>query len=114
MRFLNYGSVNIDLIFMVDHIVKGGETLQSTSLTKSAGGKGANQSAALAKAGAEVFHAGKVAGKTLARCARHNILPRLVGNDDVFDFCEILGVAEAGSSEFDCLDGHLVFLLFLS
>lgn len=60
MRFLNYGSVNIDLIFTVDHIVKGGETLQSTSLTKSAGGKGANQSAALAKAGAEVFHAGKV------------------------------------------------------
>lgn len=62
MRFLNYGSVNIDLIFTVDHIVKGGgETLQSTSLTKSAGGgKGANQSAALAKAGAEVFHAGKL------------------------------------------------------
>jgi len=60
MRFLNYGSVNIDLIFTVDHIVKGGETLQSTSLTRSAGGKGANQSAALAKAGATVFHAGKV------------------------------------------------------
>jgi ribokinase len=52
--------VNIDLIFTVDHIVKGGETLQSTSLTRSAGGKGANQSAALAKAGATVFHAGKV------------------------------------------------------
>ncbi len=60
MRFINYGSVNIDLIFTVDHIVKGGETLQSTSLTRSAGGKGANQSAALAKAGATVFHAGKV------------------------------------------------------
>ncbi len=60
MQFLNYGSVNIDLIFTVDHIVRGGETLQSTSLTKSAGGKGANQSAALAKAGAEVFHAGKI------------------------------------------------------
>ncbi|MGE4454445.1 MAG: ribokinase [Sphaerochaeta sp.] len=60
MRFLNYGSVNIDLIFTVDHIVKGGETLPSTSLTKSAGGKGANQSSALAKAGAEVFHAGKI------------------------------------------------------
>lgn len=60
MRFLNYGSVNIDLVFAVDHIVKGGETLQSTSLIRSAGGKGANQSAALAKAGAEVFHAGKL------------------------------------------------------
>ncbi len=60
MRFLNYGSVNIDLIFTVDHIVKGGETLQSTSLARSAGGKGANQSAALAKAGAQVYHAGKI------------------------------------------------------
>ena len=60
MRFLNYGSVNIDLVFHVDHIVKGGETLKSCALLKSAGGKGANQSAALAKAGASVFHAGKV------------------------------------------------------
>lgn len=60
MRFLTYGSTNIDLIFTVDHILAAGETLQSTSLTKSAGGKGANQSTALAKAGAAVFHAGKI------------------------------------------------------
>jgi ribokinase len=60
MKFLNYGSVNIDLIFSVDHVVKPGETLSSTKLEKSAGGKGANQSAALAKAGAHVFHGGKV------------------------------------------------------
>lgn len=60
MRFLNYGSVNIDLIFTVDHIVHGGETIASSSMIRSAGGKGANQSAALAKAGTEVFHAGKL------------------------------------------------------
>lgn len=60
MRFLTYGSTNIDLIFTVDHILKGGETLQSSSLVKSAGGKGANQSTALAKAGSEVYHAGKI------------------------------------------------------
>lgn len=60
MRFLTYGSTNIDLIFTVDHILKAGETLQSGSLVKSAGGKGANQSTALAKAGAEVYHAGKI------------------------------------------------------
>lgn len=60
MRFLTYGSTNIDLIFTVDHILKGGETLQSSSFVRSAGGKGANQSTALAKAGAEVYHAGKI------------------------------------------------------
>jgi ribokinase len=60
MKFLNYGSINIDLIFSVDHVVRPGETLSSTKLEKSAGGKGANQSAALAKAGVKVFHGGKI------------------------------------------------------
>jgi len=60
MKFLNYGSVNIDLVFTVDHMVEPGETLSSSSFFRSAGGKGANQSAALAKAGASVTHAGKI------------------------------------------------------
>ncbi len=60
MKILNYGSLNIDLVFSVPHIVVEGETISSTALRKSAGGKGANQSAAIAKAGVEVFHAGKV------------------------------------------------------
>jgi len=60
MKFLNYGSVNIDLVFTVDHVVQPGETLSSSSFFRSAGGKGANQSAALAKAGAHVTHAGKI------------------------------------------------------
>ena len=60
MKFLNYGSVNIDLVFTVDHMVEPGETLSSSSFFRSAGGKGANQSAALAKAGAQVSHAGKI------------------------------------------------------
>ena len=60
MKFLNYGSVNIDLVFTVDHMVQPGETLSSSSFFRSAGGKGANQSAALAKAGADVTHAGKI------------------------------------------------------
>ena len=59
-RILNYGSLNIDHTFRVDHIVLPGQTISSTALSSSAGGKGANQSAALAKAGSVVFHAGKV------------------------------------------------------
>jgi ribokinase len=60
VKILVFGSLNIDLIFRVDHVVKPGETIGSASLTKSAGGKGANQAAALAKAGMRAFMAGKI------------------------------------------------------
>jgi len=59
-RVLNYGSLNIDHVYEVDHIALPGETLASAAYRISAGGKGANQSAALARAGATVFHAGCV------------------------------------------------------
>jgi ribokinase len=59
MKVLVYGSLNIDMIFSVDHVVRPGETISSKSLTRSAGGKGANQAAALAKAGLSVYAAGK-------------------------------------------------------
>ncbi|MDR1748871.1 MAG: ribokinase [Spirochaetaceae bacterium] len=60
MKVLVYGSLNIDLIFSVGHIVRPGETISGTALTRSAGGKGANQAAALAKAGVPVKLAGKI------------------------------------------------------
>jgi ribokinase len=60
MKVLVYGSLNIDLIFEVDHIVLPGETISGLSFARNAGGKGANQAAALAKAGLDVFMAGKI------------------------------------------------------
>ncbi|WVF68430.1 hypothetical protein IAT40_003195 [Kwoniella sp. CBS 6097] len=48
------GSINIDEFFHLPHIVRPGETISSTSLTKRAGGKGANQAFAVAKAGGRV------------------------------------------------------------
>ncbi len=60
MKILNFGSINIDLVYRVDHTVRPGETISSRDLSIHAGGKGANQSAALAKAGVKVFHAGKI------------------------------------------------------
>ena len=58
MRVLNFGSLNIDYVYQVEHMVRPGETLASQSMEVHAGGKGANQSAALGKAGVQVFHAG--------------------------------------------------------
>lgn len=58
MRVLNFGSLNIDYTYRLSHIVKPGETITSTNLEIFPGGKGLNQSIALAKAGIHVYHAG--------------------------------------------------------
>ena len=60
MKIVNYGSINLDHVYQVPHIVQPGETLLSGAQNLFCGGKGLNQSIALAKAGAEVFHAGVV------------------------------------------------------
>lgn len=57
---LNFGSLNIDYVYGVDHFVSAGETLASTSREVFAGGKGLNQSIAFANAGCRVYHAGAV------------------------------------------------------
>lgn len=58
MKILNFGSLNLDYVYSVDHIVEPGETILSTKLEVFPGGKGLNQSIALARAGAQVYHAG--------------------------------------------------------
>jgi ribokinase len=60
VKVLNFGSLNVDHVYGLAHIVRPGETLGSSSYRRFPGGKGANQSVALARAGAEVWHAGKV------------------------------------------------------
>lgn len=57
-KILNFGSLNIDYVYQVDSFVMPGETKQTKSITVYGGGKGNNQSIALAKAGAKVYHAG--------------------------------------------------------
>ena len=60
MKVLNFGSLNFDNVYEVDHFVKPKETLSAESFMRGFGGKGLNQSIALAKAGTEAYHAGKV------------------------------------------------------
>ncbi len=59
-RILNFGSLNIDMVYAVDHFVRPGETLAAKSVEFFPGGKGLNQSVALKLAGGEVYHAGKI------------------------------------------------------
>lgn len=60
MKLVNFGSLNYDYVYSVDHMVLPGETLSSNSMETFCGGKGLNQSIALAKAGVSVYHAGMV------------------------------------------------------
>jgi len=60
MKILNFGSCNIDSVYKVKHIVQNGETLGVTSINQFPGGKGLNQSIAMARAGVKVYHAGAV------------------------------------------------------
>lgn len=55
---LNFGSINLDLVYRVPHLPAPGETLASVSFDKCLGGKGINQSIAAARAGAAVRHVG--------------------------------------------------------
>lgn len=54
------GSMNVDHVFRVPHLVRPGETLGTDAYGRFAGGKGLNQSVALRRAGVPVRHIGCV------------------------------------------------------
>ncbi len=92
MKVLNYGSLNVDYTYSVPHIIVGGETLASTELHEYCGGKGLNQSIALAKAGLDVWHAG------------------IIGNDGgmLLDACHEVGIHTDFIRKLDTRSGHTV------
>ncbi len=76
MKVLNFGSLNYDYVYHVDHHVTPGETLAASDMEVSIGGKGLNQSVALSKAGVPIYQAGMIGedgGLFLEVCARHGI-----------------------------------------
>lgn len=60
LNIVNFGSCNIDYVYKLEHIVRAGETEHSYAEEVFPGGKGLNQSIAIARAGAKVWHAGCV------------------------------------------------------
>lgn len=56
----NFGSINLDHFYRVPHLVRPGETLASRDYRVGLGGKGANQSLAMARAGGRVRHWGRL------------------------------------------------------
>ena len=58
MNVVNFGSLNLDHVYAVDHFCRAGETIHTKSYTQNAGGKGLNQSIAVARSGQKLYHAG--------------------------------------------------------
>lgn len=74
MKVLNFGSLNLDYVYQMESILIPGETQASKSRQTFCGGKGLNQSIALAKAGVPVYHAGLIGedGEPLLEVCREN------------------------------------------
>lgn len=74
MKVVNFGSLNIDHVYAVEHFCRAGETIHTSSYTQNAGGKGLNQSIAVAKSGQKVYHAGMLGagGEELAALLEEN------------------------------------------
>ena len=77
MKVLNYGSLNYDYVYGVEHFVTPGETLTSQSFQKFYGGKGLNQTISLKRAGTEVYHAGMIGsdGESFLSLCKENEIP---------------------------------------
>ena len=58
MKVLNFGSLNLDYVYAMDEFVQPGETRACLGRQIHCGGKGLNQSIAMARAGLPVWHAG--------------------------------------------------------
>lgn len=92
MKFLVFGSFNIDKVYLMQKLPEKGETLTCENYEIHVGGKGLNQAVSLAKSGAEVYAAGQV------------------GKDGKFllDFLSLSGVNTSLVKTTDTFTGHAV------
>lgn len=92
---INFGSLNIDHVYRVDHMPAPGETLAVKSYQRYLGGKGVNQSIAIARSGGDVRHIGTV-GK---------------GDSWAFEALRKAGVDPSHLAEVDTATGHAVIMV---
>jgi ribokinase len=105
---LNVGSLNIDRVFRLPHVTRPGETQASSALHVFAGGKGANQSVALARAGAAVSHCGRVGADgawLVDKLAAEGVATRLVHQGESPSGQAIIQVGDDGQNAIVLLAG---------
>ena len=100
-RILNIGSLNLDYVYKVDHIILPGDTEATYSREVFLGGKGINQSIALAKAGAKVFHGGLIGSNGqpfLDACAQYGVDSRYIRAVDAPDGHTVIQIDRDGQN----------------
>ncbi|MBY5463925.1 ribokinase [Rhizobium leguminosarum] len=70
---VTFGSINVDLIYLVNEIPQAGQTVLARGSRTEAGGKGANQALAAARDGANVVMTGAVGNDAMAPIALQNL-----------------------------------------
>jgi len=101
MAIYNLGSINIDYFYRVPHLPNPGETLAATDHSVGLGGKGANQSVAIARAGVRVFHIGAVGadgGWTVDRLASYGVDVTHIATSDLPTAHAIINIDPAGEN----------------
>jgi len=101
MPIINVGSINIDYVHRVSHFPAAGETLSNKGYNAGLGGKGANQSIAIAKAGGSVSHVGRVGEDGLwakKRIAENGVTTKHVVTDEGASGHAVIYVDDAGEN----------------
>lgn len=108
-KILSLGSLNIDLIYKVPHIVRPGETLSSEGISQNVGGKGLNQSIALSKAGSKVYHAGAIGKEDgqmlIEQLAAHGVNTDYILEKDMLSGNALIQVDSSGQNSILLYDG---------
>jgi ribokinase len=109
-RVIVVGSLNVDLVTMVERHPQPGETVLGENAGRYAGGKGANQAMAARRAGAEVTMVGAVgaddAGDAyLRRLADHGIDCRIASLEGVATGTAVITVDAAGENSIIVIPG---------
>ena len=93
---LVFGSLNVDLVFQVEALPRPGETVLCPGYQLAAGGKGANQAAAAARAGARVRMVGHLGDDDFGRFARTALVAAGVDDTLVATSASATGIAVIG------------------
>ncbi len=93
---LVFGSLNVDMLFQVEALPRPGETVLCPGYELAPGGKGANQAAAAARAGAAVRMVGRVGEDAFGRYAREALAAAGVDCDGITLSARPTGIAVIG------------------
>ena len=110
MKICSFGSLNLDHVYRVKDFVRPGETISARSQQDVCGGKGLNQSIAMARAGANVYQAGNIGQDEAGKMLKAALDAAGVHTDSLRELPmpsghTIIQVSDAGENAIICFGG---------